>query len=107
MKSANDPDEGYVIKLVSKNADGNECRLELKDTRLNAARTVDSSRTATLNKYFDKNYSKYEPGREPIDYIFYDANFFEPLTYDTYLLEENGYEASDHLAVFATFKLIP
>ena len=88
-------------------ADGNECRLELKDTRLNAARTVDSSRTATLTKYFDKNYSKYEPGREPIDYIFYDANFFEPLTYDTYLLEENGYEASDHLAVFATFKLIP
>lgn len=59
-------------------ADGNECRLELKDTRLNAARTVDSSRAATLTKYFDKNYSKYEPDREPIDYIFYDANFFEP-----------------------------
>ena len=92
--------------LSTTDSDGNECRLTLKDTRLNAPVTVDKNHTATLAKYYDKSYSKYEPTREPIDYVFYTEGLFEPLTYETFLLAEGSYQASDHLAVFTTFKVI-
>ncbi len=100
-----------AIRLVEgtlsvKDDDGNDCSLKLSDTRLNALETVDSSHTATMTKYYDKNNKNYEPTREPIDYVFYDANFFEPLRYSTYILADNGLEVSDHLAVFTTFRLI-
>ncbi len=92
--------------LTTTDADGNECSLNLKDTRLNAPVTVPADRTATLTKYHNKNYSKYEPTREPIDYVFYSANYFSPLSYETFILAEGSYECSDHLAVFTRFKLI-
>ena len=88
-------------------SDGNECSLALKDTRLNAPVTVDSDKTATLTKYHDKNYEKYEPGREPIDYVFYEPKAFEPLTYETFNLKGETFETSDHLAVFTTFRFMP
>ena len=56
--------------------------------------------------FYDKKSKNYEPTREPIDYVFYDANFFEPLSYSTYILADNGLEVSDHLAVFTTFRLV-
>ena len=86
-------------------ADGNTYTLNLSDTRLNAPVTVDSEHTATMTKFYDKSSDKYEPTREPIDYVFYDARSTEPLTYETFLISREGFEISDHLPVFTTFKI--
>ena len=88
-----------------KDEDGNEYKMTLSDSRLDAPVTVDENHTATMTKYYDENNSAYEPTREPIDYIFYDPDTTKALTYETFLYSENGNYISDHLPVFATFQI--
>ncbi|MBO4423255.1 MAG: endonuclease/exonuclease/phosphatase family protein [Clostridia bacterium] len=92
-------DSGY------KDGDGTVYSIALADARLHAPVTVDDDHTATMTKYYDENNSAYEPGREPIDYVFYDPENTDPLTYETFLISENGVFISDHLPVFTTFRI--
>ncbi|MBO4326732.1 MAG: endonuclease/exonuclease/phosphatase family protein [Clostridia bacterium] len=99
-----------VYKLVTgleevTDDEGNAYRLDLADSRLNAPVTVDENHTATMTKYYDESSASYEPSREPIDYVFYRPGVIEPLTYETFLISKDGYEISDHLPVFTTFRL--
>ncbi|MBQ1846925.1 MAG: endonuclease/exonuclease/phosphatase family protein [Clostridia bacterium] len=80
-------------------------RMALSDSRLNAPVTVGENHTATMMKYFDENDKAYEPSREPIDYVFYNAKNTEALTYETFLISEEGNLISDHLPVFTTFEI--
>lgn len=86
-----------------KDDDGATYKLSLSDTRFDAAVTVDSEHTATMTKYYDEKNSAYNPSREPIDYVFYDPLYFSPLSYETFLISQNGAEISDHLPVFTKF----
>ena len=90
-----------------KDAEGNKYSLSLRDTRLYAAETVDENHTATMTKYYDETYEKYEPTREPIDYVFYNPVNTEPLSYGTFLVSKNNQWISDHLPVFTVFRLTP
>ena len=97
-----------LIKMIEgdipyTDADGGEYTIALKDARLNAPVTVDAEHTATMTKYYDEKNEKYDPSREPIDYVFYDPRGISPLKYETFLISENGAWISDHLPVLATF----
>ncbi len=86
-------------------ADGNTYSLKLADSRMDAPVTVDENHTATMTHYYDESNASYDPGREPIDYVFYDPVCAEALSYETFLIREDGEEISDHLPVFATFRI--
>lgn len=88
-----------------KEEDGTTYKMSLADSRLNAAVTVDENHTATMTKYYDETGASYEPTREPIDYVFYNPANTEALTYETFLVSEDGLWISDHLPVFTTFKI--
>ncbi|MBR7061551.1 MAG: hypothetical protein IKI42_00775, partial [Clostridia bacterium] len=77
----------------------------LADARLTAPVTVDSEHLATMTKYYDKSSDKYEPTREPIDYVFYAPRVITPLSYETFLISREGCEISDHLPVFTVFRI--
>ena len=99
-----------VIKLLSGDSefvdsDGSKYSLALADARLTAPVTVDSEHLATMTKYYDKSSDKYEPTREPIDYVFYAPRAITPLSYETFLISREGCEISDHLPVFTVFRI--
>ena len=101
-----------LIKYISgestyKHPDGQSYSLSLGDARLEAPVTVDSEHTASMTKYYDETGSSYDPAREPIDYIFYNPENTVPLTYETFLITENSCWISDHLPLFATFRINP
>ncbi len=85
---------------------GNTFTLNLSDSRLDSPVTVDAEHLSTMAANYDKNGSSYNPGREPIDYIFYSSGFFEALSYETFLIGDENAMISDHLPVFATFRLV-
>ena len=85
--------------------EGNEYTLNLSDSRIDAPETVPEDRIATMTKYYNESSASYEPTREPIDYVFYDPQRVEALTYETFLISEDGCEISDHLPVFTTFRI--
>ena len=86
-------------------AEGNTFTLNLSDSRIDAPVTVPEDRIATMTKYYNESSASYEPTREPIDYVFYDPQRVEALTYETFLISEDGCEISDHLPVFTTFRI--
>ena len=88
-----------------KEEDGTTYKMSLADSRLNAAVTVDENHTATMTKYYDETGASYEPTREPIDYVFYNPANTEALSYETFLISEDGCFISDHLPVFTTFRI--
>ncbi|MBO4868395.1 MAG: endonuclease/exonuclease/phosphatase family protein [Clostridia bacterium] len=99
-----------LIKMISgqsviKEEDGTTYSIALSDSRLDAPVTVDENHTATMTKYYDESSSAYEPTREPIDYVFYNKENTDALTYETFLISRDGLWISDHLPVFTTFRL--
>ena len=101
-----------LIKMIQGDSqftdtDGKKYSIALSDTRLKAPVTVDENHTATMTKYYDETNSAYNPSYEPIDYIFYNGASMDALSYNTYLITEYGAWISDHLPLYATFKLTP
>ena len=101
-----------LIKMIQGDSqftdtDGKKYSIALSDARLNAPLTVDEDHTATMTKYYDESNSAYNPSYEPIDYIFYNGASMNALTYNTYLITEYGSWISDHLPLFATFRVNP
>lgn len=97
-----------LIKMIEgtsevTDADGKVYKLALADTRLNAPKTVDAEHTATMTANYDTNSKSYNPSKEPIDYVFYEPNSTVPLSYETFLIAQDGMEISDHLPVFTKF----
>ena len=83
--------------------DGTPYRLALADSRFDAPVTVDEKHTATLTKYYGGTGKG--AAREPIDYVFYSPAGVEAHSYQTFLISENDVWISDHLPVFATFRI--
>ena len=100
-----------LIKMIQgdsqyTDADGKKYSIALSDTRLTAP-GVDTVNIATMTKYYDETNSAYNPSYEPIDYIFYSGANMSALSYQTFLITEYGAWISDHLPLYATFKLTP
>lgn len=77
----------------------------LADARLTAPITVPEDRTATMTKYYDERLKAYDPSAQPIDYIFYDPANTAALSYESFLLIQNYEYISDHLPLFAVFRI--
>lgn len=106
----NSKDEYYPLyKLLTgmesfTTEEGVEVLSAFSDSRIHAAETVPADRTATMTQYYDETYEKYNPSRLPIDYVFYTAKYFEPLSYDSFLHHRDGVYTSDHLPVLTVMK---
>ena len=99
-----------LIKMISGQSviieeDGTTYSIALSDSRLDAPMTVDGNHTATMTKNYDESSTSYDPTREPIDYVFYDPQNTTALTYETFLISQDGLWISDHLPVFTTFEI--
>lgn len=86
-----------------KDDEGKKIYLKLSDARLDAKETVDAEHIASMMANFDESSASYNPAREPIDYVFYNAANTEALTYETFIIKRDGYAISDHLPLFTTF----
>ena len=98
-----------LIKMIQgqtqyTDAEGSKYSIALSDTRLNAP-GADTVNTATMTKYYDESNSAYNPSYEPIDYIFYNDASMDALSYQTYLISRNGAWISDHLPLYAAFRI--
>ena len=87
--------------------EGNEYTMTLADSRIDAPVTVDENHLATMTANYNESSASYNPGKEPIDYVFYNPANTDPLSYETFLISRNGQEISDHLPVFTTFRINP
>ena len=84
-------------------ADGTKAAMRFANTRLNAEKTVDEDKIASMTRYFDENDTKYDPAHQPIDYVFYTEGDFTPLLYTTFMPVVDGVEVSDHLGLYCEF----
>ncbi len=94
-----------VGKTAVELENGESYKLKLADSRLESPVTVDENHLATMTVQYDESSASYNPGKEPIDYIFFDPESTDPHTYETFLISKGAYEISDHLPVFATFTI--
>ena len=102
--------ETYVLiqmlegSLPFTDAEGNEYTIALADARLNAKSTIDGDHIATMVANYDESNKNYQPSKEPIDYVFYSPDYFEALSYETFLIKKDDVVISDHLPVYAVFE---
>lgn len=83
-----------VYELVAKS---------LSDARLTAADTVSPDEWASLTRYYLEP-DHYNPARQPIDYVFYTSDDFEPTVYRNVLyMKDEVFTISDHLAQYVEF----
>lgn len=101
---------GY-FNQVQKNSSGEVYPLyqqmteSLADARMTAPDTVSPTEWASMVQYHREG-EKYNPARQPIDYIFYTPEHFEPTVYRNILyIEDEIFTISDHLAQYAEFTL--
>ena len=75
----------------------------LADARLTAADTVSPDEWASMVKYHREGQT-YNPARQPIDYVFYTPDDFEPTVYRNVLyIRDELFTISDHLAQYVEF----
>lgn len=87
--------------------DGTEITFDLADTRVHAPENMPEGFTATMTQYHKEGGEKYQPDREPIDYVFYSSDKLEALSYAIRLYDKEGTYLSDHLPVITSFKVTP
>ena len=75
----------------------------LADARLTAADTVSPDEWASMVRYHREE-EYYNPARQPIDYVFYTPDDFEPTVYRNVLyIRDELFTISDHLAQCVEF----
>lgn len=77
----------------------------LSDARTAAAKTVPADKIATMVKYFNPYSSDYNPKKLPIDYLFFTGATLEPLLYRTDISVDDNTVISDHLSLYAEFRI--
>ena len=80
-----------------------ELTASLADARIDAADTVSPDEWASMVKYHREE-AVYNPARQPIDYVFYTPDEFEPTVYRNVLyIRDELFTISDHLAQCVEF----
>ncbi|MBQ7378129.1 MAG: endonuclease/exonuclease/phosphatase family protein [Clostridia bacterium] len=87
--------------------DGTEAYSPLSNARYDAPDNMPEGQNATQTAYYDQSNSKYNPAKEPIDYVLYTASSLTALSYKTRLYDRGSMYLSDHLPVICEIKFAP
>ncbi len=88
-------------------ADGTKAYSPFSNARYDAADNMPEGTCATMTAYYDENGSKYNPAKEPIDYVLYTGASLTALSYKIRLYDVGGLYLSDHLPVICEIKFAP
>ena len=87
--------------------DGTEAYSPLANTRFDAPDNMPEGQNASQVAYCDPTNSKYNPAKEPIDYVLYTDASLTALSYKVRLYDVGGLYLSDHLPVICEIKFAP
>ncbi len=87
--------------------DGTEAYSPLANARFDAPDNMPEGICATMTAYYDENGTKYNPAKEPIDYVLYTDASLTALSYKIRLYDRDGLYLSDHLPVICELKFAP
>ncbi len=87
--------------------DGTKIYSPFSNARYDAPDNMPEGQSATMTKYYDEKDSKYNPAKEPIDYVLYTSASLTALSYKIRLYDRGGVYLSDHLPVISEIKFAP
>lgn len=87
--------------------DGTKLFSPLSNARYDAADNMPEGVCATMTQYYDEAGTKYNPAKEPIDYVLYSKASLTALSYKIRLYDRCGIYLSDHLPVICEIKFTP
>ena len=88
-------------------ADGTEAYSSFSNARYDASDNMPADTQASMTKYYEKNSDKYNPAKEPIDYLLYTPDSLTALSYKLRLYDRGGLYLSDHLPVICDIQFTP
>ena len=88
-------------------ADGTKAYSPFSNTRYDAPDNMPEGFSASMTASHDPNGSKYNPAKEPIDYVLYTPSSLTALSYKLRLFDRCGMYLSDHLPVISEIKFAP
>ena len=88
-------------------ADGTKAYSPFSNTRYDAPDNMPEGFCASMTASHDPNGSKYNPAKEPIDYVLYTPSSLTALSYKLRLFDRCGMYLSDHLPVISEIKFAP
>ena len=86
---------------------GTKAYSPFSNARYDAADNMPEGICATMTTYYDESGSKYNPAKEPIDYVLYTGASLTALSYKIRLYDVGGLYLSDHLPVISEIKFTP
>ena len=87
--------------------DGTTAYSPFSNARYDAADNMPEGVCATMTQYYDEAGTKYNPAKEPIDYVLYSKALLTALSYKIRLYDRYGIYLSDHLPVICDVKFTP
>ena len=87
--------------------DGTKAYSPFSNARYDAPDNMPEGTCATMTTYYDENGTKYNPAKEPIDYVLYTGASLTALSYKIRLYDRCGLYLSDHLPVVCEIKFAP
>lgn len=87
--------------------DGTEVYSPFSNARYEAPDNMPEGICATMVASHDPNGTKYNPAKEPIDYVLYSRDSLTALSYKILLFDRGGMYLSDHLPVVCNIKFAP
>ena len=87
--------------------DGTEVYSPLSNARYEAPDNMPEGICATMVASHDPNGAKYNPAKEPIDYVLYSRDTLSALSYKILLFDRCGMYLSDHLPVVCDIQFAP
>lgn len=87
--------------------DGTKAYSPFSNARYDAPDNMPEGVCATMIQYYDQTSTKYNPAKEPIDYVLYTKSSLTALSYKVRLYDRCGIYLSDHLPVICEIKFAP
>ncbi len=87
--------------------DGTKAYSPFSNARYDALDNMPEGTSATMTQYYDESGTKYNPAKEPIDYVLYSGASLTALSYKIRLYDRGGVYLSDHLPVISEIKFSP
>ena len=87
--------------------DGTKVYSPFSNARYDAPDNMPEGISATMTQYYDESGTKYNPAKEPIDYVLYTGASLTALSYKIRLYDRGGVYLSDHLPVICEIKFAP
>lgn len=111
--AVNSSNEKYAVykTMIGERAfkleDGTEAYSPFSNARYDAADNMPEGINSSMTTYYDESSSKYNPAKEPIDYVLYTKASLTALSYKLRLYDRDGLYLSDHLPVICDILFSP